>query len=81
VPARAGHDAKGYLRQRETRGAGGIDEIRSGSDLAAAATIGRAVDGREQRDSGMPSTRATMRSKIRLLLRPPAFVGHAVCAP
>ena len=53
----------------------GIDEIRRRGDLAAAA-IGRAVDGREQRDRA--AHHRPHHAFEDQVLRPPAFVGHAV---
>ena len=69
------HDAERHLGQRKPRICGGIDEIRSGGDLAAAA-IGRAIDGRDQRNRA-PHHRPHHPLEDRML-RLPAFVGHAV---
>ena len=46
--AAARHDAERDLGQREARGLGGVEEIATAGDLAAAA-IGRTVDGADDR--------------------------------
>src|SRR5712671_5109988 len=69
------HYSKRNLRQRKARICGRIDEIRSRGDLAAA-PVGRAVDGSHQRN--WTSCDRPNHSFENCVLRPPAFIGHAV---
>ena len=72
--AAARHDAERHLGQRKARALGGVEEIAAARDLAAAA-IGRAVDGADDRDRAVDQ-RPHHPLEDDVLARP-RLVGHA----
>ena len=72
--AAAGHDAERNLGQRKARGLGGVKEIATARDLAAAA-IGRTIDGADDRNRAVDQ-RPHHPLEDDMLARP-RLVGHA----
>ena len=72
--ATARHDAERDFGQRKARGVGGVEEVASARDLAAAA-IGRAIDGADDRDRAIDQ-RPHHPLEDDVLARP-LLVGHA----
>ena len=72
--AAARHDAERHLGQRKARGLRGVEEIASPRDFAAAA-IGRAVDGADDRDRAVDQRpHHPLENDV---LTGPRLVGHA----